>query len=954
MIDINMSDVISVIESCRWYLIALAVILVIAIITSIVCRKANIVLRGLIRKEAAIVAIAAIAVIANLICFGPMSTLLTLLLGGSGTISAETTEQTNTDVETIAGEGTVLLKNDGGLPLESGKAVNVFGWTGANPVYGGSGAGALNDLYDRVTLVEGLENAGLSVNQDLIDFYGSYDLARGDYGADWTLPEPPVADYDQALLDSAREFSDTALFVIGRIGGEGSDLPTDMSTAPHEENSTEYADFEAGEHYLQLSHTERDVLDMLCTDYENVIVIYDGLSPMEMGFVDEYPQIKAALWCAGPGQTGFNALGEILAGSINPSGKTPDTFVYDLTTTPTFNNIGNFPYDNMDEFMVDKSDPYMGGAVPTFVNYVEGIYAGYRFYETAAAEGAIDYDGVVQYPFGCGLSYTTFEQTLGEPSDKGDGTISFDVTVTNTGDVAGKDVAEIYYNPPYTDGGIEKASANLIDFAKTDLLDPGDSQTLSFTIDEEDMASYDQSGDGHYVLEAGDYVISLNSDSHTVIDSFIHHVDEDIVYDEGNPRSTDQVAATNRFGFAAGDVTYLSRADHFANMGEALAAPSSMTMSDELKAGFINTSTYQEETDADAAMPTTGADNGMTLADLRGADYDDPQWDALLDQLTIDDMQDMIAHGGFQTAAAPSVGKAGTVDVDGPSALSNNFTGAGSVGFPSAVMIAATWNPEMGTVYGSDMGAMADQLGASGWYAPSMNLHRSAFEGRSYEYFSEDSLLSGIMASNAVAGAAEHGVYAYLKHFVLNEQETNRWSMLCSWIQEQPLRELYLKPFELCVKEGGATAVMSSFNYIGNVWAGGCPELLTGVLHDEWGFRGFVDTDYFAGAYYMNADQMIAAGGDTCLSTFDIGTNFVSNVDNPVYVNYMREACHDIMYTVVNSRAYAPENLRTGLETWMKVAIGIDVVIGVLLIGWETLAIRTYLRKRREAKVAVA
>lgn len=778
MIDINMSDVISVIESCRWYLIALAVILVIAIITSIVCRKANIVLRGLIRKEAAIVAIAAIAVIANLICFGPMSTLLTLSLGGSGTISAETTEQTNTDVETIAGEGTVLLKNDGGLPLESGKAVNVFGWTGANPVYGGSGAGALNDLYDRVTLVEGLENAGLSVNQDLIDFYGSYDLARGDYGADWTLPEPPVADYDQALLDSAREFSDTALFVIGRIGGEGSDLPTDMSTAPHEENSTEYADFEAGEHYLQLSHTERDVLDMLCTDYENVIVIYDGLSPMEMGFVDEYPQIKAALWCAGPGQTGFNALGEILAGSINPSGKTPDTFVYDLTTTPTFNNIGNFPYDNMDEFMVDKSDPYMGGAVPTFVNYVEGIYAGYRFYETAAAEGAIDYDGVVQYPFGYGLSYTTFEQTLGEPSDNGDGTVSFDVTVTNTGDVAGKDVAEIYYNPPYTDGGIEKASANLIDFAKTDLLDPGDSQTLSFTIDEEDMASYDQSGDGHYVLEAGDYVISLNSDSHTVIDSFIHHVDEDIVYDEGNPRSTDQVAATNRFGFAAGDVTYLSRADHFANMGEALAAPSSMTMSDELKAGFINTSTYQEETDADAAMPTTGANNGMTLADLRGADYDDPQWDALLDQLTIDDMQDMIAHGGFQTAAAPSVGKAGTVDVDGPSALSNNFTGAGSVGFPSAVMIAATWNPDMADAYGSDMGAMADQLGASGWYAPSMNLHRSAFEGRSYEYFSEDGLLSGVMASRAVAGAAEHGVYAYLKHFALNEQETNRWSML--------------------------------------------------------------------------------------------------------------------------------------------------------------------------------
>ena len=314
-------------------------------------------------------------------------------------------------------------------------------------------------------------------------------------------------------------------------------------------------------------------------------------------------------------------------------------------------------------------------------------------------------------------------------------------------------------------------------------------------------------------------------------------------------------------------------------------------------------------------------------------------------------MQDLIAHGGFQTASAKSVGKIGTVDVDGPSALSNNFNKTGSVGFPSAVMIASTWNHELAHAYGADMGAMAGQLDASGWYAPSMNLHRSALEGRSYEYFSEDPLVSGIMASQTVKGSAEHGVYAYIKHFALNEQETNRWSMLCSWIQEQSLRELYLKPFEMSVKDGGASAVMSSFNYIGNVWAGGNKQLLTNVLRDEWGFKGFVDTDYFAGSYYMNADQVIAAGGANCLSTFDIGTNFVSDTKNAVYVNYMRRAAHDVLYTVANSRAYSQENLKSGLENWMKAAIAIDVIIGLSLIGLEVLTIRKYLRQSVSIKL---
>ena len=946
MIELNMSDVVSVLSSCRNYLITLGVIIALAIIISVACMKVNRPLRSLIRKESIIVAIAAITVVANLVCFGPMSTLLTLSTGGSGTISTQTTEQSNADTEAIADEGTVLLKNDdGSLPLKQGSSINVFGWAGTNPIYGGSGAGALNDLYEKVSLIDGLTNAGFNVNKDLQEFYQKYDKQRVTYGQDWTLPEPAVSTYDVSLLDGAQKFSDTAVVVLARMGGEGADLPSDMSQAQYTDNSEEYKDFSEGESYLHISKTEQNLLDMVCERFFNVIVVYDGLNPMEMGFLNDYEQIKSAIWCAGPGQTGFNALGRILSGETNPSAKIPDTIVYDQTSTPWWNNVGDFKYTNMDEFMVDENDPYMGGAVPTFVNYVEGIYVGYRFYETASDEGAIDYDSVVQFPFGYGLSYTQFEQKMGAVSYD-DGKISFDVTVTNTGEKAGKDVVEVYYNPPYTDGGIEKSSKNLVAFEKTDTLEPGASQTVKIEFDDDDMASYDQDGAKAYVLEKGDYNISIQSDSHHVIASETITVDDDIVYNsDSNTHNGDAVVATNKFDYAVGDVTYLSRSNHFANYGEATAAPSDFEMPDSDKAGFINTSSYKQEKDDSVEMPTTGAKNGMTLADMRGKDYDDESWDKLLDQLTISEMQDLIAHGGFQTAAATSVGKVSTVDVDGPSALSNNFTKAGSVGFPSAVMIASTWNSELAYAYGSDMGAMADQLGASGWYAPSMNLHRSALEGRSYEYFSEDSLLSGVMASNAVKGSAEQGVYAYIKHFALNEQETNRWSMLCSWIQEQTMRELYLKPFEMSVKEGGATAVMSSFNYIGNVWAGGNKELLTDVLRDEWGFKGFVDTDYFAGSYYMSADQVIAAGGANCLSTFDIGTNYVSDTDNAVYVNYMRRAAHDIFYTVVNSRAYAPENIKTGMESWMKVTIGVDVVIGLLIVGLEVIAIRKYMRQ---------
>ena len=957
MLAINMDDVINVLNSCKPYLIALGVVLALAIFVTVACMKLKKPVKKLVRKEAWIAFLLAVVVIVNLICFIPMSSMISLAMG-NGTITDETSDESTALVQEIAEEGIVLLKNDGTLPLAADSNLNVFGWASTNPCYGGTGSGALSDAYPTVSLLQGLEDAGFNLNTELSDFYTAYRADRPEVGMwaqDWTLPEPTADSYTDEMMANAKEFSDTAMVVITRVGGEGADLPTDVSKVTYTDNSTEYKDFEAGEHYLQLDRTERDMLDLVCSNFDNVIVVYNGANAMELGFINEYSQIKSAIWCPGTGQSGFEALGEIVAGTVNPSGKTSDTFVADLTATPTWNNFGYFKYDNMDEYAYTSNNFKTGEeetALPSFVNYVDGIYVGYRFYETAAAEGLINYDDTVVYPFGYGLSYTTFTQEMGAISED-NGTISFDVTVTNTGDVAGKDVVEVYYNPPYTNGGIEKASANLIQFEKTEVLQPGDSQTITVSFDAEDMASYDTYGAGCYVLEAGDYQISINSDSHNVIDSQTYTVASTVTYDESNPRSTDETAAVNEFAYAEGDVTYLSRADGFANYADATAAPASMSMSDEAKATFLNNSNYNPEdynNDSDE-MPTTGAKNGIKLADLRGVDYDDAQWDSLLDELTISDMDTMIAIGGYQTSAASSVGKIMTVDCDGPASINNNFTGIGSVGFPSAVMIASTWNKNLALKFGESIGKMADEMEVSGWYAPAMNTHRSAFAGRNFEYYSEDGVLSGYMATNAILGAEEYGVYAYMKHFALNDQETNRTEMLCTWANEQSIREIYLKPFEMSVKEGGAKAVMSSFNYIGTQWAGGTSALCNTVLRDEWGFRGFVLTDYFGVYGYMDSDMGIRGGTDCMLVAYDTETNHVTDTTSATGVLAMRQACKNIMYTVVNSRAYDPENLTEGLMNWQIMAIVIDVIFAALIIFLEVLAIKGFKKDQAAAPV---
>ena len=445
MLKINMDDVWSILNTCKPYLIALGAVTIIALIVIIAVRKLKVEKRKLIRSEAGIALLCAVIIIVNLICSGPMSTLISLATG-NGTISDETSAEATQLSQEIAGEGIVLLKNDNNiLPITDKKNLNVFGWASTNPCYGGTGSGSLSDAYETVSLLQGLEDAGFSLNSDLSDFYTSYRSDRPEVGMwaqDWTLPEPTVDSYTDELINDAKNFSDTALVVITRVGGEGADLPTDVSKVTYTDNSTEYKDFEAGEHYLQLSQTEKDMVELVCNNFDNVLVVYNGANTMELGFVNDYEQIQGVIWCPGTGQSGFEALGEIIAGESNPSGKTSDTFVKDLTTTPTWNNFGDFEYDNMEEFEHTQTNNFTSTKEsygPHFVNYVENIYVGYRFYETAATEGLINYDDMVMYPFGYGLSYTSFTQEMGAITETDD-TISFDVTVTNTGDVAGKDV----------------------------------------------------------------------------------------------------------------------------------------------------------------------------------------------------------------------------------------------------------------------------------------------------------------------------------------------------------------------------------------------------------------------------------------------------------------------------------------------------------------------------------
>ncbi len=964
-LKLTVTDVTDALNACKIPLIVAGILVIVSIIILIVSFRIKKPLKNLVRVQTPIALLLAVMVAVNGFCKIEYSVVNSVFAGTPG-LDEETAQESKELASQIADEGIVLLKNEEkALPLsEDVSKINVFGWSSIHPIYGGTGSGAMAE-EQCVSLVQGLENAGYEVNQELQEFYRDFRDERphgslllreiGQTKGDWTIPEPTIEEYEaKDMFEHAKEFSDTAMIFIARSGGEAGDLPMSI-TASGEENKqfgslAESYDFTVQEDdvdpqksYLELSNREIKMVDKVTEEFENVIVVINSSNAMELGWVEQYDNIKAALVVSGPGEVGFNALGKILKGEVNPSGHLTDTYVYDLQTTPGSKNYGSFAYDNYESVTGAKEN------VSMFVNYVEGIYLGYKFYETAAEEGLINYDETVQYPFGYGMSYTEFQSEIESAEDNGK-EIVLNVKVKNIGETAGKHVVQIYYTPPYYNGGIEKASQNLLQFAKTKVLEPGEEELLAVTVSYEDMASYDSSciktENGGYVLEKGKYEISLCSDSHTKIDSYQAEVKKDVIYDDENDgkRSSDEVTATNQLQFAEGDVTYLSRENHFANYEEAIAAPADFSLSDEALADYRSAYTYNIddfETE-DEKMPVTGAKNGLKLKDMKGLDYEDEKWEQLLDQLTVEEMFNLSANGGYHTIAVESVGLADTEDADGPTGIHSNYNEGTGISYPSAVMLANTWNQELAERKGEQIGKEARELGITGWYGPGMNIHRSAFSGRNFEYYSEDGTYSALMAGKEVGGAAREGLIVYMKHFALNDQELHREKGLCTWSTEQAIREIYLKPFERSVKDGGATGTMSSMNSIGTQWTGCCDALLNNILRDEWGFNGSVITDAYIGMYQMSADYAIRTGGTKILA-FSVTDDFFSNVDSANTVNALREAAHGTLYALANSNATDTE---ISTLVWVIALIGIDVLLLIWICIEEFIAIKKYKKNR--------
>ena len=938
--------------------------------------------------------------------------------------AAELYEYEQHVVAEMAMEGATLLKNEKDtLPLAKGTTLSLFSHSSVDLVSGGSGSGSGSFELTK-NLKQGLEEAGLKVNETLWAFYSEgegsgYKRGAGtpDYGVttDWSINEVPLEKItaDKSLTDSFA--GTTAMFVLSRTGGEGADLARDMAAYGGK----------SGQHYLEPDETELEIIDYLNKTFDKVIILVNANNAMELGWVEDYPNVTAVINFPGAGRNGTVGLGYMLTGldrdgnEISPSGHLVDTFVYDNFSSPAMQNMGDYNYAGSDYY---------------YVQYAEGIYVGYKYYETRyedsivnpSAAGEYDYSSTVMYPFGYGLSYTDFTwSNFSMSTPDAEGNITVSVNVKNTGERAGKEVVQIYASVPYTDfdrqNHIEKASVALVGFDKTELLQPGADETVTVKVSLKDLVSYDAYVNKTYILEAGDYYITASTDAHSALNNVLAakgRQESELSYaggvEEVVPRSgfvgvynqaqtdtqtysvgKDNEKITNRFEYADLEddgAIYLSRADwtdmdndalrygtasDVASNAEIGGKQWSHALSDELKADLYSRSSRNP---AEGTVPKTysfGEENGVDLIDLRGLDYDDPLWDELLDQMDLDELAKMIDESGYCTPAMDSVNKPKVTDLDGPAGL-NSVVNHGSVKigededgndilgmtWPSEYLLASTWNVEL--AYEMGKGIAEDGLygEVEGWYGPAVNIHRTPFAGRNFEYYSEDSFLSGEFGYQAVNGAAQKGMYAFLKHFALNDQETHRDHLgIVTWAEEQAIREIYLKPFEMVLEDNtvdievnvpvkdengniigyeeerevktvpAATAIMSSFNRIGPTWAGGNYNLLTEVLRNEWGFNGFVLTDYEV-ASYMFTDQCLAAGGDAKLKTANVSGNFLfgySLQGNEEDQGYAREAAHHIFYTVVNS---------AGMNGFVH---GVEYVNGFayykfILIAWDVAA----------------
>lgn len=889
----------------------------------------------------------------------------------------------------LAEEGFVLLKNENAaLPMNKGARISVFSKNSVNLSYGGSGSGGF-DTSNNKNLYESLNDAGFVTNPTLKSFYessqsgpvrtaNSSDLDNGDNQKIATA-ETPQNKYTDAVRNSYADYSDAALVVITRIGGEGFDLPR------YQGDSEGAASPDS--HYLELDQNEIDLLTA-ATDgtFKRVVVVFNTPSSFEATFLKDSAyaafadKIDAAVWIGFTGSNGITALGEILNGDVNPSGRLVDTWAADFTKNPSFVNFGT-------GCLPDTTDKYDGGMYYS-VDYEEGIYVGYRYYETRGETDGEDwYNANVVYPFGYGLSYTTFDWTVGDASaseiELGT-TITVPVTVKNTGSVAGKDVVQLYASAPYTLGGIEKAHKVLVGFAKTKLLQPGESETVTVSFDPYSAASYDyrdanSNGFSGYELEAGEYTLYVSRNAHESEKAIALNLAADVQI--GTDPTTDS-EVVNRYtdseNFLDSDWqldTMLSRADWEGTW------PTPQTAQQHAGTDRLYEEIRSEEhnnpTDFDSEeYPWFGEEPTLTLRDLLPSaeaegyepvvSYDDERWEELMMGCDEEEMIALINNGAYHTLAMESVGLPATIHGDGPSGFTCFMSKEqvnGTCQYVSEPVMASTWNinlmNELGEAIGEEgtIGDKATGQPYSSIYAPGVNIHRSPFGGRCSEYFSEDPFISGMMGAAEVQGIQSRGVLPTVKHFVANEQETHRSiGGDLSWLSEQALREIYLKPFEYTVKLGETRGIMTSFNRIGTRWTGGDYRLLTEILRNEWGFNGLVICDFNTIPQYMIPRMMFYAGGSLDLATQQSAMWTDCDTSDAGDAIVLMRAVKDVMYALVNSNAMNAEVIGYNPPIWQEYLHWINIGAFTLVGVWLVLAIVRTVRcnKRQKAKFAAA
>lgn len=864
--------------------------------------------------------------------------------------------------EEVQAEGSVILQNKG-LPIAKKGKVTLLGSgcaKGSFLIGGASGSGAITE-DEAIDLKMAFEHAGYEVNPFLWSFYnsGAGKSKRGTSKNAREIGEAKISAYTDLEKNSFAQYSDAAILVFGQRGEEGKDV---FQTTKEDADKTE----------LEFSDDQLALVDLAKEHFANVVVLLNTSNPMEVAPLIE--KDVSIVWVGLGGHYGMNAIPSILNGNVNPSGRLVDTYVYDSYSAPSMKNFGDFTFENVNpETLGDK-----------YVVYQEGIYVGYRYYETRYADkvmgkgnaGDYNYKDTVTYPFGYGLSYTTFEYKNFNVLEKAD---SFEISlkVENTGDVVGKEIVQIFMQSPYTDydiqNGIEKSAVELVGFSKTDDIQPHSSVDVKISVSKEKMRSYDANGSGTYIIDAGDYFITAGKNAHDSInnilssqgystsDGMTENGNSDLVYRHTEKSLDKSTYAKTSVGneiknqFEDVDIRkydkdfkYLTRNDWsgtFPNPygGEGRKITANNEILSDMQAKFPKNDNVE--------MPKTSQEVKLTLASLMGKKYDDENWDTLLDSMTPSEMMQLVGYGGFGTVLIKSIGKPATVDKDSPSGISSTLIGgANAFGYPVEVLLASTWNEELARKMGSFIGEDSLYTGASGWYAPASNIHRTPFGGRNYEYFSEDGLLSGAMSKSIIETAREKGVRCYMKHFALNDQETNRQN-ICTFANEQAVREIYLKPFEIAVRDGNANCIMSSYNRIGLTWTGSHKGLLTNVLRNEWGFEGMVITDYMSNYNDAhNARAALDAGNDMYLCSRD-GTWAVEGYENDAsFMFALRTACHRILYVMSSSNCMNFISPTTRIVSvtpgWKFALFVIDGVVFVSFVAWSILYIISFKKKK--------